>query len=87
MIITFDDGYADNYEQPSILGATAQAVFFSSTDYIGTNPFWFEKIPIWSKGMVIFGWIWAVPGIAGKWRDHRGLARGPLSCGHPAAQP
>ena len=46
LIITFDDGYADNYEiaLPILQKYNLTATVFVSTGYIGTNtPFWFEK--------------------------------------------
>lgn len=47
LIITFDDGYSDNYANayPILKKYGLPAVFFVSTDYIGArNPFWFEQI-------------------------------------------
>ena len=47
LIITFDDGYADNYYNafPVLKRYGLRAVFFISTDYMGGNkPFWFETI-------------------------------------------
>ena len=47
LIITFDDGYADNYYNafPVLKKYDLRAVFFISTDYMGgTKPFWFESI-------------------------------------------
>ena len=46
-IITFDDGHKDNYEiaYPILRNSSACAVFYVSTDYIGTDKlFWFESI-------------------------------------------
>lgn len=47
LVITFDDGYADNYLNafPILKKYNLTAVFYVSTDYLETrNPFWFEQI-------------------------------------------
>jgi hypothetical protein len=52
LIITFDDGYADNYDNafPILKKYGLNAVFFITTDYIGgTKPFWFENLIYLSK--------------------------------------
>jgi peptidoglycan/xylan/chitin deacetylase (PgdA/CDA1 family) len=52
LMITFDDGYADNYSNAfTILKRHGlSATFFITTDIIGTqNPFWWEKVVYWVK--------------------------------------
>lgn len=52
LVITFDDGYADNYFNafPSLKKYNLPATLFVTTGYIGTlQPFWFEKIAFWVK--------------------------------------
>lgn len=47
LIITFDDGFKDNYEVafPVLQEFSIPATFFIATDYIGTRePFWFDKV-------------------------------------------
>lgn len=47
LVITFDDGYLDNYEYayPILKKYNLTAVFYLSTDYIGSdNIFWFEQL-------------------------------------------
>ncbi len=47
LIMTFDDGYADNFEWmlPIIKEFDLTAVVYVSVDYLGTNnPFWFDEI-------------------------------------------
>ena len=47
VIITFDDGFTDNYTKayPILKKHNASATFFVSTDYIGTkNNFWFNQV-------------------------------------------
>lgn len=52
LVITFDDGYADNYYNAFALLKKhgLRAVFYLATDNIGTHqPFWFEKIAYLGK--------------------------------------
>jgi len=52
LIITFDDGYADNVSNafPILKRHGLSATFFITTDYIGTgHPFWWEKVAYWLK--------------------------------------
>jgi len=52
LVITFDDGYADNYYNafPLLKKYGLKAVFYLATDNIGTTtPFWFEKIAFYGK--------------------------------------
>jgi peptidoglycan/xylan/chitin deacetylase (PgdA/CDA1 family) len=52
LIITFDDGYADNFHNafPILKRHGVPAAFFVATDYMGTeNPFWWEKVVYWMK--------------------------------------
>ena len=52
VIVTFDDGYADNFCNafPILKRHGVSATFFVATDYIGTEePFWWEKIVFWIK--------------------------------------
>jgi len=47
ILITFDDGYFDNYTNalPILETLSAQAIFFISTGYIGTkNEYWWDKV-------------------------------------------
>jgi len=52
LIVTFDDGYADNFHNafPILKRHGVPATFFVSTDYMGTkNQFWWEKVVYWIK--------------------------------------
>ncbi len=52
LMITFDDGYADNYSNafPLLKRHGLLATFFITTDIIGTQtPFWWEKVVYWVK--------------------------------------
>jgi peptidoglycan/xylan/chitin deacetylase (PgdA/CDA1 family) len=47
VLITFDDGFLDNYEVafPILAAAKATAIFFIATDYVGTlNLYWFDWV-------------------------------------------
>ncbi len=52
LIVTFDDGYRDNYTHayPILRLHDLPATVFLASGYIGKNePFWFEKVAYWMK--------------------------------------
>lgn len=52
LLITFDDGYRDNYDfaYPILKRHGLSAIIFLTADYIGRQePFWFEQIAYWIK--------------------------------------
>ncbi|TFG91022.1 MAG: hypothetical protein E4H15_06595, partial [Syntrophobacterales bacterium] len=52
LVITFDDGYADNYEiaYPILVKHKVTATIFVTTGHVGTgDPFWFEKVSFYLK--------------------------------------